>query len=88
MDLKAFVTVEIVTSLCCQRLAMATPHNEEYDTENIKYFERDGFKVTSYKNFFHLIYYLISYRKEFDIIHLHTAWSTSNLIVFYFSKLR
>lgn len=55
--------------------------------DNIKYFERDGFKVISFKSFFKLLYYLISHRKEYDIIHLHTAWSISNLIVFYFSKL-
>lgn len=52
-----------------------------------KVYQRDGFKVTAYNNFFKILEYIYRKKNEIDIIHLHNAWSFKNLLIFYFSKI-
>ena len=53
-------------------------------TSSFKKFVRDGFEVNSFKSIFQVVSYLKKNSNEIDIVHLHTVFSITNIIIFYF----
>ena len=51
---------------------------------SIKKFVRDGFKVDSFKSIFQIVKYFKKNANAIDIVHLHTVFSITNIIIFYF----
>ena len=46
-------------------------------------FNRDGFKVISFKSLRSLLFFFIKKRDVIDIVHLHNAWSIINILLSY-----
>ena len=51
---------------------------------HIKKYVRDGFEVTSFKSIFKLVSFFRKNSNTIDIVHFHTVFSITNIIVFYF----